>query len=211
MSSGPHLIVISAPSGTGKSTILARVLERVEGIRFAVSHATRPPRRGESDGVDYHFVSRDEFEALIERDAFLEWADVHGDLKGTSKAEVDRARADGTDLLLDLDVQGASLVKKQMPDCVQVFILPPSFAELERRLRGRAQDPEQAIRRRLARAEAEMRHLESYDYAVVNDDMERAVDTVVGIIRAARARLRCVEPRTREILKSFTDFGSSKE
>ena len=205
------MIVVSAPSGTGKSTILAGVLERVPEIRFAVSHATRPPRPGESDGVDYHFVSREAFEALIEQEAFLEWADVHGDLKGTSKAELERAHADGKDLLLDLDVQGAARVKEQVPECVQIFILPPSFEELEKRLRGRAQDPEEAIRRRLARAESEIRQVGRYDYVVVNDDVSRSVETVVGIIRGARARVGCVEPRTREILKSFTNSGSHKE
>ena len=203
--------MVSAPSGTGKSTILAEVLERVPDIRFAVSHATRAARPGEGDGVDYHFVSRERFEELIEEDAFFEWADVHGDLKGTSKAELERAHADGMDLLLDLDVQGALHVKEKMPDCVQIFILPPSFEELEKRLRGRAQDPEKAIRRRLARAEGEIRHLGRYDYVVVNDDLDRSVETIVGIIRAARARLGCVEHRTREILKSFTNPGSDKE
>jgi len=211
LSRGGSLIVISAPSGTGKSSILAGVLGQVPDIRFAVSHATRAPRPGEGDGVDYHFVSRDRFEELIKQGAFFEWADVHGDLKGTSKAELERAHADGMDLLLDLDVQGAARVREQKPDCVQIFILPPSFEELERRLRGRAQDPEEAILRRLARAEGEIRQLGRYDYAVVNDDLDRSVETIVGIIRAARARLGCVEPRTHEILKSFTNSGSDKE
>lgn len=184
----PILFVLSAPSGTGKSSLLARVLNEVPGLRFSVSHATRPPRPGERDGVQYHFVDRGRFEALVAEDAFLEWAVVYGDLKGTSRAELSRARAEGVDLVLDVDVQGAEQVRARCPGAVTLFLLPPSAPEMERRLRGRAQDPPAAIERRLRDARREVGCWERFDYVVVNDDLAAAAAAVGAVVRAERQR-----------------------
>jgi guanylate kinase len=184
----PNVIVVSAPSGAGKSTVLAGVLERLSEIRFSVSHTTRAPREGERDGVDYHFVTRAEFEALVGERGFLEHAEVHGQLYGTAWSEHRRAAQDGVDLLLDLDVQGAAQVREQLADAVTVFLLPPTLEELERRLRSRRSDEEASIRRRLQGARAELLRAREYDYLVVNDDVERCIGDVVAVIRAARCR-----------------------
>ena len=152
----PTVVVVSAPSGAGKTTILARVLRDLGGIRFSVSHTTRAPRGAEREGVEYHFVDRAAFARLRDEGGLLEWAEVHGNLYGTGVAEIERASAAGVDILLDLDVQGASQVRRRIPEAVTVFILPPSYDVLERRLRGREQDDEAAIGRRLAAAGREI-------------------------------------------------------
>lgn len=203
----PNVIIVSAPSGAGKSTVVARVLRELSGIRFSVSHATRAPRPGEREGVDYHFVDRAEFERLVGEGAFLEWAEVHGDLKGTASAEIDRARADGVDLLLDVDVQGAEQVRRRVPGAVSIFILPPSYRELEARLRGRGQDPEAAIRRRLDNARREVARYPEYDYIVVNDDLETAVNEVESIVQAVRQRRVAQEAAARSITDTFENEG----
>jgi guanylate kinase len=203
----PNVIIVSAPSGAGKSTVVARVLRELSGIRFSVSHATRAPRPGEREGVDYHFVDRAEFERLVGEGAFLEWADVHGDLKGTASAEIDRARLDGVDLLLDVDVQGAEQVRRRVPGAVSIFILPPSFRELEARLRGRGQDPEAAILRRLDNARREVARYPEYEYIVVNDDLETAVNAVKCIVQAVRQRRVAQEAAVRSITDTFEDEG----
>ena len=149
------MFVVSGPSGAGKSTLLARVLADISHLRFSVSHTTRPPRMGEEEGVDYHFVEDDEFDDMLARDLFLEWAHVHAHRYGTSRTEYDRAEHDGMDLLLDLDVQGADQVRAKFPDAISVFILPPSRRILERRLRGRGQE-ESSLQKRLAAAAEEM-------------------------------------------------------
>jgi guanylate kinase len=157
-------------------------------IRFSVSHTTRSPRGAERDGVEYHFVDRARFEKLIAQERFLEWAQVHGELYGTSRDEVERAREEGVDLLLDVDVQGAAQVRERVPDVLSVFILPPSYSVLEQRLRGRAQDDEASIARRLEGARGEMEQAAVFDYMIVNDDVDDAVAVLEGVIRAARAR-----------------------
>ena len=199
----PSVIIVSAPSGAGKSTVVARVLQELTGLRFSVSHATRAPRPGERDGVDYHFVDRTRFEGLVREGAFLEWAEVHGDLKGTASAELERARADGVDLLLDLDVQGAAQVRQRLPGAVSIFILPPSFDELEARLRGRGQDSEAAIRRRLDNARREVARYPEYDYIVLNDHLDNSVNAVKCIVQAVRQRRPALEAAARRIAKTF--------
>ena len=202
----PSLIVVSAPSGAGKSTVLARVLGRVPALRFSVSHTTRAPREGELDGVEYHFVSREAFESLARSDRLLEWAHVHGQLYGTAKAEYERARERREDLLLDIDVQGADQVRARFPAAVSVFILPPSYAVLEQRLRTRGQDDEASIRRRLETARREVPLYRRYDHVVINDDIEICVDAVISIIRAARSRTSQVEEAAARVLATFLPF-----
>jgi guanylate kinase len=199
----PVVIVVSAPSGAGKTSVVSRVLEEEPGILFSVSHTTRHPRGAERDGVEYHFVSREAFVALRDRDALLEWAEVHGNLYGTGMAELERARAAGCDLLLDLDVQGAAQVRRRIKDAVTVFVLPPSYEVLEGRLRGRGEDDEATIRRRLAAAGREIDAFEQYDYAIVNDDLDRCVEELKSILRAARCRVPLVAARARAIERTF--------
>jgi len=203
----PNVVIVSAPSGAGKSTVVARVMRELTGLRFSVSHATRPPRPGEREGVDYHFVDRPEFERLAGAGAFLEWAEVHGDLKGTAWAELERAKADGVDLLLDLDVQGAAQVRRRLPAAVSIFILPPSFEILEARLRGRGQDSEAAIRRRLDNARREVARYPEYDYIVVNDHIEKAANAVKCIIETVRQRRTAQEAAARGIADTFENQG----
>jgi guanylate kinase len=199
----PILFVLSAPSGTGKSSLVGRLLGAIEGLRFSVSHNTRPARPGEREGVDYHFVDRAAFEALVAEGAFLEWADVHGDLKGTARAELERARIEGVDLLLDLDVQGAAQVRARCPEAVTVFLLPPSAQEMERRLRGRGQDSPEAIARRLADARREVECWEQFDFLVVNDDLETALAAVAAVVRAERQRRERMSACARRVTATF--------
>jgi guanylate kinase len=199
----PSVIVVSAPSGAGKSTVLTRVLREVSGLRFSVSHTTRRPRPGERDGVEYHFVERPAFEALQQQGALLESAVVHGELYGTSWLEYQRAEREGVDLLLDVDVQGATLVRGRLPDAVGVFVLPPSFAALEERLRGRGQASEENIRRRLRAAADEVGRYADYDYVVVNEDLEACVSTVVAVVTAARARVSRMTAVATQVLDTF--------
>jgi len=199
----PTVVVVSAPSGAGKSTILARALRDLGGIRFSVSHTTRPPRGAERDGVEYHFVDRAAFERLRDSGGLLEWAEVHGNLYGTGVAEIERASAAGVDILLDVDVQGAEQVRRRIPEAVTVFILPPSYEVLEQRLRSRGQDDEAAIRRRLAAAGREIVGFEQYDYAIVNDYLDGCVEELKSIVRAARCRVAVVRDRARAIERTF--------
>ncbi len=185
------LLVLSAPSGCGKTTILKRVMADLPGLVFSVSHTTRPPRPGEEDGRDYHFVERAAFVAIRDRQpsGFLEWAEVHGNLYGTSLEEVQRLRDRGLDVVLDIDVQGAAQVRREQ-DPVTVFIAPPSLAELERRLRGRGTEAEETIALRLANARREIEAADDYQYLVVNDELDIAVDALRSIIIAERCHRR---------------------
>jgi guanylate kinase len=204
------VFVVSAPSGAGKSTVLQRVLREVGQIRFSVSHTTRKQRGDEKDGVDYHFVDRTAFEALRDQNKMLEWAQVHGQLYGTGLAELDRAGREGVDLLLDIDVQGAAKVREKLPDAVTVFILPPSFEELERRLRGRGLDSSTSIRKRLDAAREEMGYYGLYDYAIVNDDLDACVASLKCVIRAARFRTSRMQEKARTVLMTFQKETNEK-
>jgi guanylate kinase len=203
--------VVSAPSGAGKTTILARVLAETPGLRFSVSHTTRAPRAGERDGHDYHFVDRAAFLRLRDAGGLLEWAEVHGNLYGTGTAEIDTARAEGRDVLLDLDVQGAAQVRARIPSAVSVFILPPSYEALEARLRGRGQDDESTIRRRLSAAGREIDAFEQYDYAIINEDLDACVRDLRSIVAAARCRVSVIAARARAIEKSFHSLKEKQE
>jgi guanylate kinase len=204
------VIVVSAPSGTGKSTILGRVLREVGGIRFSVSHTTRPRRDTEEDGREYHFVSEAAFEEHRATGGFLEWAEVYGHRYGTSRSELLRAEKEDVDLLLDVDVQGAQQVRRKLEDAVSAFILPPSWADLERRLRGRGQDDPAAIARRLHAAHEEIRLYYTYDYVLVNDDLEACVEDLKSVIRAARRRTSRMRDAARGVLATFETEKETK-
>ena len=197
------MIVVSAPSGAGKSTVLARVLREVAGLRFSVSHTTRKPRPGETNGVDYHFVDLSAFGRLREDGRMLEWAEVHGNLYGTGRVEYERAESEGVDLLLDIDVAGAAQVRMKMSEAVSVFILPPSFQDLGERLHKRGLDKADTIEQRLAVAQEEASLYTEYDFTLVNDDLERCVESLTCVIRAARCRTCRMAPEAERILKTF--------
>jgi guanylate kinase len=177
-----RLIVISAPSGAGKTSLVRALLDSDPNVRFSTSYTTRPPRRGERDGRDYFFVSEDRFRTMVEAGEFLEHARVFDNLYGTSRTQVEGLMDRGYDVLLEIDWQGARQIREAMPHCLGIFILPPSAAELERRLRGRSTDSEATIRRRLHDAHADMSHWDEFDYAVINDDFDAAVAELVGIL-----------------------------
>lgn len=204
------VFIISAPSGSGKSTLVARLLRNVPGLMFSVSYTTRELRGREKNGGDYCFVSREEFEARIARDEFLEHACVFGNYYGTHIGTLERARAAGQDLVLDIDVQGARQLKGKIPDAVSVFILAPSREILEQRLRARSEDSNQTIKRRLREAAEEIRNYRLYDYVVVNQDLDRSDETLAAIVRAERARRSRVEEKIRPILESFEVFERSE-
>ena len=182
------LFIVAAPSGAGKSSLVNALLARETSIQLSISYTSRAPRPGESEGSHYHFVTRGEFEAMVARGELFEHAVVHGDLKGTARHTVERPLTEGRDVLLEIDYQGARQVRSLVPDCVSVFILPPSRVELERRLRGRGQDAEDVIQRRLADSRTEIAHLEDFDYLLVNDVFERTLDDLFAIVRAERLK-----------------------
>lgn len=183
------LLILSSPSGAGKTTLTRELLRTFSDFTFSVSHTTRRPRAAEVAGRDYHFVGRDEFERMVRSGAFVEWAEVHGNLYGTSLAELERARAEGKrGVLFDIDYQGARQIKASRPDAIGVFVLPPSMGELERRLRGRASEDEETIRRRFQKALIEIEHYAFFDYVIVNDDLEQAQARMRSIVYAERSR-----------------------
>lgn len=177
------LFVLSGPSGVGKGTLRAAALKDIEGLSYSVSCTTRPPRPGDREGIDYRFVSDEEFSRMIEDGLFLEYAQVHGGPRyGTLKADVDRELDAGRDVLLEIDVQGARQIRSLIPDAVMIFVLPPSEEELERRLRGRGTETEAELRARLDSARRELREVETYDYVLVNDDLDKASATLRTMI-----------------------------
>ena len=179
--------LVAAPSGTGKTTVCRAVMERDEGLRFSVSHTTRKPRGGEREGVDYTFVDASEFRQLVDAEAFLEHAEYAGNLYGTSWDALEGPIADGHDLLVEIEVRGAGQVRERREDVYFIFLLPPSMGELERRLRDRGTDSEEVIQKRLAEASNELAAADIFDFAVVNDDLETAVDAVLTVICEVRA------------------------
>lgn len=187
--STPLLLIISSPSGAGKTTLTARLMRQISGLQFSVSHTTRKPRAHEVDGREYHFVDRGRFEQLIAEEAFLEWATVHGNLYGTSRAELARADA-ARGIIFDIDHQGARQIKCAQPDAVGVFILPPSMETLLTRLRSRASEDEATVLRRYNAAIDEIRHYGMFDYVLVNDDLDEATEQLISIFRAEECRRR---------------------
>ena len=180
------LYVVTAPSGAGKTSLINALLADDRALALSVSYTTRPPRPGEQNGREYHFVDLPRFEAMLERGEFLESAEVHGHRYGTSQKVIDEARARGRDLVLEIDWQGAEQVRRLYPESIGIFILPPSMAELERRLRARAQDSDEAIRRRLRNAAAEMSHAIEFKYAIINNNFDDARLDLRAIVRAER-------------------------
>ena len=181
-----RLFVITAPSGAGKSSLIKALLEDEPGLKLSTSYTTRKPRPGEQDGREYHFVDEPTFLAMQARGEFLESAEVHGNRYGTSKKTIEQTLERGQDLILEIDWQGARQVRALYPDCVGIFILPPSMQELERRLRGRGQDAEGVIQRRLANAQAEMTHAGEFKYAIINKDFNTARQELARIVRGER-------------------------
>lgn len=196
------LFVISGPSGCGKSTLIKRVRRALGELEFSVSHTTRPPRPSEKDGVDYHFVSGPAFERMVREGRFLEHARVHGHLYGTSLGEIAR-KGRRSDVVLDIDVQGARQVRRRVPGAVLVFIMPPVAAELRRRLEKRREDSPEAVARRLRNARAEVRAFGEFDFVVINDDLGRAAAELKAVITACRRRPDAMAARLGPILRSF--------
>jgi guanylate kinase len=197
------LFVISAPSGTGKTTVVEQLVRVTPDLALSRSYTSRAVRAGEHDGIDYNFITRPRFEQMIREDAFLEWADVFGNLYGTSAADAERELAQGRDLVLVIDVQGARQVRLRCRDTVNIFVLPPSFAVLEQRLRGRSKDSEASMQRRLQTARNEVAAVIEYDYVVVNDELDACVERLRAVVTAERARLRCMQGVSERIISTF--------
>ncbi|MGD0666778.1 MAG: guanylate kinase [Bryobacteraceae bacterium] len=197
------VFIISAPSGSGKSTLVSHLMADVPGLMFSISYTTRQPRGAERDGESYHFVSRPEFQAMVARDEFVEWAEVFGNYYGTHRGILEQARALGCDLVLDIDVQGARQLIKKIPEAVTVFILAPSRQILERRLRARGEDRDEVIERRLREAAEEIRRYSDYHYVLINRELEESDAILSSIVRAERARRTRIEEQIRPILESF--------
>jgi guanylate kinase len=197
------LFIVSAPSGTGKTTLVERLVQMLPNLRLSRSYTSRAARVGERDGVDYNFISRDEFERRIGESAFLEWADVFGNYYGTGAADVDQMVAAGQDVVLVIDVQGARQVKARKVDHTAIFVMPPSFEVLEQRLRGRSKDTEEQMQRRLDTARSEASSYVDYDYVVVNDDLEPTVVRLQEIIAAERSRTHRMRPVVERIIETF--------
>ena len=197
------LFIVSAPSGAGKTTLVEHLVQILPNLRMSRSYTSRIARQGERDGVDYHFVSRQVFARMIDERAFLEWADVFGNYYGTAAADTERVLASGQDVVLVIDVQGARQVKAHGVDHTSIFVLPPSFEVLERRLRGRSKDTEEQMQRRLATARAEASSYKDYDYVVVNDRLEPTVVRLLEIIAAERSRMHRMRAVAEEIIKTF--------
>jgi guanylate kinase len=205
MSSNPRglLFIVSAPSGTGKTTLVERLVQDLPNLHMSRSYTSRTARPGEQDGVDYNFISRDRFAAMVRDGAFLEWADVFGHCYGTSAADTEARLARGDDVVLVIDVQGARQVRSRGIENVGIFVLPPSAAILEQRLRGRSKDSEEQIRQRLETARREVGEYAEYEYVVVNDEIEAAVARIGAIVLAERARVKTMRRAAEKIIETF--------
>ena len=199
------VFIISAPSGSGKSTLVHRLLETVPNLHFSISYTTRPPRPTETNGVDYIFITRKDFEERLARGEFLEYAEVFGNYYGTNRETFEPAAREGKDLVLDIDVQGARQLKVAIPEAISIFVLPPSREVLEQRLRSRSQDSEEVIQRRLQGAAEEVRNYTQYDYVLINREIEEASARLASIVEAERLRKARMEEEVRPILESFED------
>lgn len=197
------LYVVSAPSGAGKTSLLKAVLEKMPELKLSISHTTRAQRPGEEDGKDYHFVSTEQFKAMLKEDSFLEHAEVFGNFYGTSKLWLEQQLAQGHDVILEIDWQGARQVRKLMPQCKSIFILPPSKQELLHRLTGRGQDSEQVIAKRMNAAHAEIVHYDEYDYLVINDDFEIACKELSAIFMARRLKITSQKIRQQHLISEL--------
>jgi guanylate kinase len=195
-----NLFILSAPSGAGKSSLIHALLGQHQDMQLSVSHTTRAPRPGEVNGVHYHFVSVDEFKALIDQDNFLEWAEVFGNYYGTSRTAIEQVLAQGRDVFLDIDWQGARQIKAQVPSVQSIFILPPSVAELERRLNQRGQDSQEVIAKRMQQAKSEISHVTEYDYALVNDDFQQCFRELQHVVLSQRLTLQKQQQRQQALL-----------
>jgi guanylate kinase len=193
------LFIVSAPSGAGKTTLVRGLLARDPRVRLSVSYTTRAPREGEADGVAYHFTTVSDFMARRDQNEFLEWAEVHGNYYASSRLWLEMQLAAGQDVLLEIDWQGADQVRRFFPDAVSIFILPPSFATLEQRLRGRGTDSEAIIQKRVAAAHHEMRQVDQFAYVIINNDLQVALEELCAIVCAARLRTALVRQRNPEV------------
>jgi guanylate kinase len=198
-----NLFIVSAPSGAGKTTLVDALLQRMPGVQVSVSHTTRTQRPGEQDGVNYHFVAREQFQQLLDAGDFLESAEVFGNCYGTSQRWVRNTLATGVDVVLEIDWQGAQQVRRLMPEAISIFVLPPSKSTLEQRLTGRGQDDPQVIAERMAKAVDEMSHFGEADYLVVNDQFATALDEICAVLTAARLRLGSQQKRHAALLASL--------
>jgi guanylate kinase len=198
------LFVVSSPSGGGKGTLIQHVLDEVKGLSYSVSYTTRAPRDGETEGREYFFVTREKFEDMVAAGDFLEWATVHGNLYGTNRQQVSREVFEGRDIVLEVDVQGAASVRELITDSVNIFILPPSLEVLRQRLVARGTDSTEEIELRLKNAREELKEYKSFDFVIVNDEIDRATSQLACIIEAERARRLRQEPRIKRIIQSFS-------
>ena len=207
---GGRLYVVSAPSGTGKTTVVERLVQVVPGLVMSRSYTSRQARPGERDGIDYNFVTRARFEEMVRGAEFIVHADVFGNYYGTRRADTERLMASGKDVVLVIDVQGAAQVRAMGLPIVTIFVLPPSFEVLGQRLRGRGKDPEDAIRRRLDTARAEVAAYREYDYVVVNDDLDACVMAMQCIVQAERVRRLRMQPLAEAIIETFADVPATR-
>ena len=205
------VFIISAPSGSGKSTLVHRLLASHPGLLFSISYTTRPPRPTETNGIDYNFISRKDFEARLARGEFLEYAEVFGNFYGTNRETFESATRQGNDLVLDIDVQGARQLKVAIPQAISIFVLPPSRDVLEQRLRSRSQDSEEVIQRRLRGAAEEVQNYTQYDFVLINRDIDEASTRLASIVEAERLRKARMEEEVRPILDSFTEPEEPEE
>jgi guanylate kinase len=194
-------IIISAPSGAGKTTLCQALKKRLPDLNFSVSHTTRPPRKNEQDGVDYHFIPKEKFIEMTDRNEFLEWANIHGNYYGTSQKNIEDTLQKGKDLVLELDVQGVEALRVLKYQGVYIFVLPPSMEELEKRLAGRGTEPDNQIKQRLETGKKEIAKSHLYDYVVTNVNVDESVDTILAIIHAEKKRMRRYQPDCPEIRK----------